>query len=237
MTASGFAGLRAADLALARGGRRLFAGLSFELGAGEVLLLVGPNGAGKSSLLRALLGLAPLAAGTLALAGETIRPRALCERALYQGHAAGAKGELTARENLALAAALDGTTAGDGDAALAAALDEVGLARQRDVETRRLSQGQKQRLALARFALALRARVRPLWLMDEPSAALDREGAALLQRMLDAHAAAGGAAIVATHLPIAPGAARVRELRVDAFAPRRAAPPAAAVPEPAGLAR
>jgi heme exporter protein A len=226
-TALAFDGLRADGLALTRGERRLFAGLSFELGACELLLLLGPNGSGKSSLLRALLGLAPLAAGTLATGTGPVKPRRLCDAALYQGHAGAAKGELTAVENLALSAALDGTVvAGAGEAALRDALDEVGLARQRHIETRRLSQGQRQRLSLARFALALRAPVRPLWLMDEPSAALDRDGAALLVRMLDAHLARGGAAIVATHLPVASAAGRVRELRLDAFAPRRAAAPA-----------
>ncbi|MFN9773848.1 MAG: heme ABC exporter ATP-binding protein CcmA [Burkholderiales bacterium] len=223
-TAVAFDGLRAEGLALSRGERRLFAGLSFELAASELLLLLGPNGSGKSSLLRALLGLAPLAAGTLATGAGPVKPRRLCDVALYQGHAGAAKGELTAVENLALSAALDGTVTADaGDATLRAALDKVGLARQRDIETRRLSQGQRQRLSLARFALALRAPVRPLWLMDEPSAALDRDGATLLVHMLDAHLARGGAAIVATHLPVSPSAGRVRELRLDAFAPRRAA--------------
>ncbi len=220
-----FDGLRADGLSLSRGDRRLFAGLSFELGPAELLLLLGPNGSGKSSLLRALLGLAPLSAGTLATGAGALRPRRLCESALYQGHASGAKGELTALENLALSAALDGTVApgAPGAVPLREALDEVGLSRQRDVETRRLSQGQRQRLSLARFALALRAPVRPLWLMDEPSAALDRDGAALLVRMLDAHLARGGAAIVATHLPVSPSAGRLRELRLDAFAPKRGA--------------
>ena len=219
-------GLRADGLALERGERRLFAGLAFELAAGELLRLVGPNGSGKSSLLRALLGLAPLADGTLAAGGATIRPRAVCALALYQGHASGAKAELSAAENLVLSAALDGTLehlpAADAVTALGAALAAVGLARQREVETRRLSQGQRQRLALARFALALHAPVRPLWLMDEPSAALDREGAELLVGLLDAHLARGGAAIVATHLPVEPGTGRAHELRLDDFAPRRA---------------
>jgi len=236
VTPVAFAGLRAEGLVLSRGERRLFTGLSFELAAAELLLLLGPNGSGKSSLLRALLGLAPLAAGALATPSGPLKPRHLCGSALYQGHASGAKGELTAVENLALSAALDGTlpAAGPGgDAALRDALAEVGLARQRDVETRRLSQGQRQRLSLARFALALRATVRPLWLMDEPSAALDRDGTALLVGMLDAHLARGGAAIVATHLPVAPGAGRVRELRLDAFAPRRGAgPPSSRQPPP-----
>ena len=224
MTPAAFDGLRAEGLALSRGERRLFSNLSFSLEAGGLLRLLGPNGSGKSSLLRGLLGLAPLVAGSLSVGTppRPLRPRALCAVALYQGHASGAKGELTALENLELSAALDGTVAsGDAGALLRESLATVGLARQRDIETRRLSQGQRQRLALARFALALHRPVRPLWLMDEPSAALDAEGSALLVRMLGEHLARGGAAIVATHLPVAPESGRVQELRLDAFAPRR----------------
>ena len=241
MTPTHFDGLRAEGFTLTRGERRLFSGLSFELDASDLLLLTGPNGSGKSSLLRAVIGLAPLIAGRLSQGDPpaAVSPRALCAWALYQGHASGSKGELTALENLALAAALDGTLpAANGpvttDAALRGALARCGLERQRDIETRRLSQGQRQRLSLARFALALHAPVRPLWLMDEPSAALDREGGELLAQMLTAHLQRGGAALVATHLPVAPGAGRTRELRLDAFAPRRSAFAAAAGEEARG---
>jgi heme exporter protein A len=236
VTPAAFDGLRAEGLALSRGERRLFSNLSFSLEAGGLLRLLGPNGSGKSSLLRGLLGLAPLAAGSLSVGTppRPLRPRALCAVALYQGHASGAKGELTALENLELSAALDGTVApGDAGALLRESLATVGLARQRDIETRRLSQGQRQRLALARFALALHRPVRPLWLMDEPSAALDAEGSALLVRMLGEHLARGGVAIVATHLPVAPESGRVDELRLDAFAPRRASAGAAVPAEAA----
>ena len=66
-----------------------------------------------------------------------------------------------------------------------------------------LSQGQKQRLVLARFALATQEPSRrPLWLLDEPSAALDRSGATMLDELLEQHLDHGGAAIVATHLPV-----------------------------------
>ena len=223
-----FGGLKAVSLALVRGERTLFTNLSFALAPGELLRLLGPNGAGKSSLLRALLGLTPLARGQL-LAGpadQPLAPREVCAQSLYQGHAHGAKGELTAIENLTLAAELDGSLAdieagNEADRLLNAALDEVGLARQRHIETRRLSQGQKQRLNLARFAIALQSADRPLWLMDEPSAALDASGLSVLEGLLGRHLARGGAAIVATHLPIAPSEGVVRELHLEPFAPRR----------------
>jgi heme exporter protein A len=242
VTPAAFPGLTATGLTLSRGGRRLFAKLSFDLEATELLVLLGPNGSGKSSLLRALLGLAPLDAGALSLGRppRPVRSRELCAVALQQGHAAGAKAELSAIENLGLAAALDGTLAHRSEAAgpaLDAALQAVGLTRQRDVETRRLSQGQKQRLQLARFALALDSPARPLWLMDEPSAALDRDGSELLHRMLGRHLARGGAAIVATHLAVVPDGGRVRELRLDDFAARRTADTSASPASQAEFAR
>ncbi|HVL56697.1 MAG TPA: ATP-binding cassette domain-containing protein [Burkholderiaceae bacterium] len=233
MTGAAFAGR---GLALVRGARRLFDAIDFDVGRGQVLLLTGPNGSGKSSLLRALIGLTPLAAGQLSCGGAPVPPAAVRGFALYQGHAPGSKPELTALENLAINAALDGTAAGGTAAAepmLLGALEQVGLRRHRDVEARRLSQGQRQRLQLARLVLALEhatptlpaqpagATVEPalpprgLWLLDEPSAALDQDGTELLQQLLAAHAAQHGAAIVATHLPLS-RLASVRQLSLGA---------------------
>lgn len=222
-----FPGLQAQSLTLARGHRRLFVALDFRLLPGDVLVLLGPNGSGKSSLLRALIGLAPLQAGQLASVSpdQTLAPAEWRARSIYQGHSPAAKAELTALENLRLTAVLDDTIAHLDDAgvsqALPRALEAVGLARHSGIETRRLSQGQRQRLHLARFALALQADVRPLWLMDEPSAALDQAGADLLQSLLGQHLTRGGAAIVATHLPILPAEGRRIELRLEDHQPAR----------------
>ena len=183
------------DLSLSRGARLLLDKLAFALAPGEAILLQGPNGSGKSSLLRALLG--------LRFAGEDFTPGSgrLCRHALYQGHAPGLKGELTALENLALAAALDGFDTAP--TALRAALATTGIAREATIAARRLSQGQKQRLVLAGCARATHEPSRrPLWLLDEPSAALDRSGATMLDELLEQHLDHGGAAIVATHLPV-----------------------------------
>lgn len=189
-------------LSVARGPVQLIDGLSFSLNRGNALLLRGANGSGKSTLLRALLGLTPVQSGELALAGERFAPGSgrLRPHALWLGHAHGMKAELTAIENLGLAAGLDGTT--PSRAQLRAALDRVGLGRKLNVETRRLSQGQRQRLALARLLLATH---RPLWLLDEPSAALDAEGSTLLDELLGAHLDQGGCALIATHLPVLQG--------------------------------
>ena len=192
------------DLVLVRGNRMLFDGIGFGLGHGEALLLRGPNGSGKSSLLRALLGLAIPRSGELSLDGERFPATSgrLRPHALFQGHADGLKGELDALENLALAAGLDGFDTGE--PALRQALAATGILREAALPVRRLSQGQRQRLSLARCALANRAAVptRPLWLLDEPSAALDDAGTAMLDGLLRTHLARGGAAIIATHLPV-----------------------------------
>jgi heme exporter protein A len=207
-----FSGFCARALALQRGGRTVFGELNLTLSAGELLLLTGPNGVGKSSVLRALVGLTPLASGTLQGhdPAAPITPRQLCAQALYQGHAPGIKGALTALENLALLAALDGSATQA--AQLLQALERLGLRRCAELESRHLSAGQRQRLQLARFALALANPAKRLWLLDEPSAALDQDGAALLGQLLAEHVQSGGAAIVATHLPIAPTGVQPREL-------------------------
>ncbi len=228
--------LRAEHFTATRGDRRLFEDVAFGLDRGRALLLRGPNGSGKSTLLRSLVGLAVLDSGRISVAGETFdaASRRLCPLALYQGHASGLKGELAATQCLRFAAELDGSP--HDEAAIRAALARMGLAAQAEVDVRRLSQGQKQRLTLCRLVLArTRAardaatgthdaavpapagataaandgdRIRPLWLLDEPSAALDATGAALLDVLLAEHLDAGGAAIVATHLPLPGIAAR-----------------------------
>lgn len=248
----GFSGLRAHRLSLSRGERILFHDLSFELAAGELFWLTGANGSGKSSLLRALIGLATLRSGSCELITDPKQPARSSDHgstevhvrslSLYQGHAAAVKGELTATENLRLMNALDGSVEDspmsdarlpdaptEQEAALGQALRTVGLERQRDIQARRLSQGQRQRLQLARFALGLGRPDRPLWLMDEPSAALDDAGTKLLQDLLSAHLDRGGSAIVATHLPLKVSAGQCRALNLS---PQAASSSGHARPQP-----
>lgn len=199
--------LRAWDLAVERGGRRLFEGLSFEAKAGAALIVTGPNGAGKSSLLRALCGLLPIEAGGIALEGGD-DDLSVAEQAHYLGHADAIKGALTAGENLVFWAALLGGE--PSRAAALTALARIGLAHVIDFPARALSAGQKRRVGLARLLVAQR----PLWLLDEPTTALDAAAQVGFAAIMQAHLAAGGVLIAATHASL--GLANTAELKLGA---------------------
>jgi len=178
------------------GNRRLFDALDFAIPPGAWTMLTGTNGSGKSTLLRIVAGLVPPTAGTVLWHGaERRRGDPAWHGALvYQGHASGWKDPLSTRENLAMQAWLDGGP--PSPQVLDAALERTGLTRQRRLPFTRLSAGQRRRLGLARLALS----TRPLWLLDEPTTALDSDGQALFAGLLDEHLARGGCALVATHL-------------------------------------
>ena len=186
--------LSANEIAIERGGRRVLSGVSFEARAGQALLVVGPNGSGKSSLLRAVAGFLPLAAGRFALEGGA--EEGIGEQAHYLGHSDALKSALTAGENLAFwADALGGDSR---RAAWIAALDRLGLAHVADFPTRALSAGQKRRVALARLLIA----PRPIWLLDEPTTALDAAAQGQFALVMRAHLAGGGLILAATHAPL-----------------------------------
>ncbi len=193
--------LVAEGLACRRGERLVFAGLSCHLPAGGALVLTGANGSGKSSLLRLLATLLRPASGHLLWDGAPIADDAASYRALvhYIGHLDGVKPAITPRETLEFWAGLRGVAANRTGEALAA----FELERVADWPCRWLSAGQRRRLALARL-VAVPA---PIWLLDEPTAALDRDGEARLVRAIAAHRAAGGMVAFATHQPIAIDAA------------------------------
>jgi heme exporter protein A len=224
--------LRVSDLAVERGGRLLFRDLTFDALPGDVVAVYGRNGAGKSSLLRVLAGLLEPLGGSVSLSsplvGEvrqkggmggdlTVPPTA--SHALgtspaqgwgedvfhFCGHLDAVKPAMTVRETLAFWAALYG---GDG---LDTALRDWMLTGLADLPGQYLSAGQKRRVALARLSLA----PRPIWLLDEPSAALDASAKALLIARGEAHTATGGIIVVASHEPLWPGA---RALNLDAHA-------------------
>lgn len=194
--------LSGSDLACFRGGRQVFSGLSFTLEAGEALLVLGPNGAGKSSLLRLVVGLTARNAGTLSLSGGNDE-LTIGEQAHYLGHLDALKPSLTVAENLAFWSRFLGGAEGI-DAALAA----VGLAGIAQLPAAYLSAGQRRRLSIARL-IAIK---RPLWLLDEPTTALDAAAQAQLAGLMREHLAGGGLILAAAHGPI--GLAAAKELRL-----------------------
>lgn len=192
-------------LACRRGGRLIFAGLDFRLGAGGALVLTGSNGSGKSSLLRLLATLLTPEEGRLLWRGEPVAfdPARYRAALLYAGHLDAIKPALTCSETLRFWAALRGTANPD----IEMALDRFGIGWAIDWPCRFLSAGQRRRLALARLV----ASPAPVWLLDEPTAALDGDGEARLIAAIASHRAAGGILAVATHLPLPlPGAATIR---------------------------
>jgi heme exporter protein A len=186
--------LEAAELRCDRGGRTLFRGLSFRLGGGELLRIAGANGRGKTSLLRILCGLLAPAAGEVRWKGASIGPlkEEYWSELVYLGHAPALKDELTAEENLSIACALTGAPARRADVGDALARLEV----PQGVFLKKLSQGQRRRAALARLVLSAAA---PLWLLDEPFAALDAHAARAVETLVSEHVARGGAAVFTTH--------------------------------------
>ena len=184
-------------LACRRGERLVFVGLDCRLAPGGALLLTGRNGSGKSSLLRLLATLLAAAAGRVSWGGQPVERDLASYRArlLYVGHLDATKPALTPREMLGFWAALRG----EADPPIDTALDHFGLGPVADWPCRWLSAGQRRRLALARLIAA----PAPIWLLDEPTAALDGDGEARLAAAVAAHRATGGRVAIATHQPLA----------------------------------
>lgn len=218
--------LRVSGLTVFRDGRELFSDIGFAVEPGGVLLVRGPNGAGKSSLLLALAGILRPEAGRIVVAAGDERPGEVLH---FLGHLNAVKPRLTLGENLRFWMDLYGAATppsplrgGAGDEGRAApavpteppppptpprkgaggvgtavsfALEAVGLGGLDDHDAGHLSQGQIRRLALARL-VAIR---RPVWLLDEPTAALDAGGETIGAKLIRDHRAAGGVAVIATH--------------------------------------
>jgi heme exporter protein A len=186
-------------LSCVRGDRVLFTNLNFGIEPGELLRIEGHNGSGKTTLLRALAGLLLPETGQILWNGKNIRNlrEEYSRHLLYLGHLNGIKGDLSAVENLRVAAVLNGFALTEGRAW--EILGEIGLHGHEDLPSKHLSQGQKRRVALARL-LANAARV---WILDEPFTALDVAAVELLQAVIRRHVADGGMAIVTTHQEVA----------------------------------
>jgi heme exporter protein A len=195
--------LRVADVDVARGERLLAGGVSFDVRAGEAVMITGPNGAGKSTFLRMLAGLLPVAHGRITLEGADA-DTPVAAQAHYLGHLNALKPALSVRESLVFWADMLGQGGPVAALSPAAALAAFGLEHVLDVPGGYLSTGQKRRVALARLLVAHR----PLWLLDEPSAGLDAGAQAQLSAVMGRHLAVGGMIVAATHVPLGLPAAR-----------------------------
>lgn len=175
--------LTVTGLGCARGGMPILEDVSFSLQAGQTLVLRGPNGIGKTTLLRTIAGLQPALAGEIDCDLEAIA---------YAGHADGIKATLSVRENLAFWAGIFGNSE------LSPALEAFDLEPLCERQAGMLSAGQKRRLGLARLLVT----GRPLWILDEPTVSLDTASTALFAEAISAHCAAGGAALMASHIDL-----------------------------------
>lgn len=197
----------ATKIAGRRGDSVLFEDLDFTLDRGEALIVTGPNGAGKSTLLRILAGLLRADSGSFTLRGEGGVALPVAEFAHYLGHRNAMKRELRVSENLGFWKDFQNQNAGAG-LSVDAAIDAVGLTGVAHLPFGYLSAGQQRRIALARLLVV----ARPLWLLDEPTAALDAWSGKLFADLVEAHLSQGGMAIAATHQPLGLGNAAVLEM-------------------------
>lgn len=196
--------LEVQDLAGDRGEERIFSDISFQLAEGSALLITGPNGSGKSTLLRVLAGLLPKSHGVIRFDGGSEEWPDLPAACHYLGHRNGLKDAASVEENLLFWQ----NYCGHPHLEPWEALDMVGLGDIGHLPFAYLSTGQRRRVAIARMLVAYR----PVWLLDEPTAGLDRASERQFTELMKAHLEDGGMIVAATHLPL--GLDGVQELRM-----------------------
>jgi heme exporter protein A len=201
--------LEAENLHLWRGDRHVLQGVSFSVNAGECLQITGSNGAGKSTLLRTLSGLMYAEEGQIRWAGQDIRDdlQRYHRDLAYIGHEPPLKVDFTARENLQYWLGIRWPVS---RTQIDHALERVGATTWSERPIRTLSAGQKRRVALAGLTLM----TVPVWLLDEPTTNLDREGQHLVGTLIEEHLERGGLAVAAIHHELSVRATALRRLEL-----------------------
>ncbi len=194
--------LEVTNLTMARGSHTLFQDLSARVTPSDVLWVQGDNGIGKTTLLEALAGLSRPDGGDVSwFEGEQLTFAS--QLVAYQPHKSYAKASLTAKEDLAFWAKIYDTSS-----LVAQSLDYVGLSTREDVHSQNLSAGQRRRLSLAKLIVSQK----PIWIMDEPGAAMDSSGITLIDSLISQHIERGGSAIIASHDTTRKLSAKTRKL-------------------------
>ncbi|MDO6447123.1 cytochrome c biogenesis heme-transporting ATPase CcmA [Colwellia sp. 1_MG-2023] len=185
--------LSAHQLTCIREERILFEHLNLTINCGDIIQVEGPNGAGKTSLLRILAGLSQPYEGQVHFNEIAINDERefYNQNLLYIGHLAGIKGEMTAQENLEFALSLSGLDAFTAEQTL----NQVDLLGFEDALASHLSAGQHRRIALAKLWQSKA----PVWILDEPFTAIDKNGVKKLEQLMVNHAKNGGCVILTTH--------------------------------------
>ncbi len=187
--------LQVHGLSSIRGDRVVWDNIQFQLARGQLLQITGANGCGKTSLLKVLAGLAKAHEGSVIWQGRCIQKQKINyqQQIHYLSHQTSVKNALTVKENLYLNLQ---KKASDKDISVAVA--KVGLSFFQDQFGYQLSQGQKQRVALARLLLSHAS----LWVLDEPFTALDTDMMEDLQLSFHSQLQSGGMIILTTHRPL-----------------------------------
>lgn len=191
---------------VSRGERRIFGGVAFDVSAGNALVITGPNGSGKSTLLKAIAGFLKPSAGSVRLEGGDPE-KSLGEHCHYLAHANALKGQLSVEENLSFWQGFLGPGMPVTDALAAVGLPGIG-----DIPAGYLSAGQKRRVAIARLLVSKRT----VWLVDEPTAALDARAEKRFAGLVADHLASGGIVLAATHQPLGLSAALTLDMAAHA---------------------
>tara|TARA_B100000767_G_scaffold211973_1_gene199174 strand:+ start:170 stop:781 length:612 start_codon:yes stop_codon:yes gene_type:complete len=182
--------VRALSASCKRSGYTVIDNISFELSSGQIGLISGSNGSGKTSLLRMVAGLIPLTSGNLLFSPSIDQNSEHSDGLFLLGHSLAIKDDISPEEDIKFWSSLLGRGYHED------VLLMVGLSNLKKIPCKYLSQGQKQRLGIARLIASNKS----LWLLDEPTSSLDKTASLLLKEIIEKHTKSGGIALISSHI-------------------------------------